>query len=127
MNSFDIINETNITIDELDTIKKLLEFATEYLNINKCIFNVIIVDEDKIKYLNKNYRNKDSITDVISFALEDDETFIKTDFRVLGDIYICYKKALDQSIEYNHSLLRELSAIYQPQSGSLEITGGDIR
>ena len=40
------------------------------------------------------YRNKDSVTDVISFALEDNTDFIEPEFRVLGDIYISIDKAI---------------------------------
>lgn len=108
MNSFDIINETKENIDELDTVKNVLEFALKYLKIENSIFNVIIVSIDKIHELNKTYRNIDRPTDVISFALEDDETFVKTDYRVLGDIYICLDKARSQAIEYGHSFKREI-------------------
>lgn len=108
MNNFEIINETNDNINELEQVKKIVEFALQYQKINNSIFNIIIVDEEKIRFLNKNYRNKDSVTDVISFALEDDDTFIKTDVRILGDIYICLKRAKEQSIEYGHSFLREI-------------------
>ena len=123
MNNYEIINETKESIKELEEIKKLLDFALEYLKINNAIFNIIIVDEEKIQYLNKNYRDKDSVTDVISFALEDDETFIKTDIRILGDIYICLKRAKDQSIEYGHSFLRELS--FLTIHGILHLLGYD--
>ena len=108
MNSFDIINETKESIDELDTVKNVLEFALKYLKIENSIFNVIIVSTDKIHELNKTYRNIDRPTDVISFALEDDETFVKTDYRVLGDIYICLDKARSQAVEYGHSFKREI-------------------
>ena len=83
MNNFEIINETEENISELEEIKKLLNFALDYLEIQNSIFNIIIVDEEKIQYLNKNYRDKDSVTDVISFALEDDDRFITTDMRIL--------------------------------------------
>lgn len=108
MNNFEIINETSENLDEIDTMKGILEFALNYLNINNSIFNVIIVSLNKIHELNKTYRNIDRPTDVISFALEDDETFIKTDYRVLGDIYICLDKAREQAIEYGHSFKREI-------------------
>lgn len=108
MNNFEIINETDEEIKELEEVKKLMEFALKYQKINNAIFNIIIVDEQKIQELNKNYRNIDRVTDVISFALEDDDTFINTDFRVLGDIYICLKRAKDQALEYGHSFLREI-------------------
>ena len=73
--------------------------------------------------INKNYRGKDSVTDVISFALEDDKSFIKTDIRILGDIYICYQRALSQSKEYGHSILRELS--FLSIHGLLHLLGYD--
>lgn len=123
MNKFEIFNETKEDIVEIKEINKLLEFALKYLKVNKVIFNVIIVDEEKIREINKNYRNKDSVTDVISFALEDDSTFIKTDFRVLGDIYICLKRAQDQALEYGHSFLRELS--FLTIHGLLHLLGYD--
>ena len=108
MNNFEIIDETNSNIEELDTVKNVLEFALNYLKIENSIFNVIIVSLDKIHELNKTYRNIDRPTDVISFALEDDNTFVKTDYRVLGDIYICLDKAREQAIEYGHSFKREI-------------------
>ena len=123
MNNYTITNETDEEIKELDEIKKLLDFALTYQKIENAIFNIIIVDEEKIRYLNKNYRGKDSVTDVISFALEDDDTFIPTDFRVLGDIYICLKRAKDQSIQYGHSFLRELS--FLTIHGLLHLLGYD--
>lgn len=123
MNNFEIINETNENIKELEEVKKLVEFALKYQNLNNVLFNIIIVDEEKIQYLNKNYRNKDSVTDVISFALEDDDTFIQTDVRILGDIYICLKRAKDQALEYGHSFLREIS--FLTIHGLLHLLGYD--
>ena len=108
MYNFDIINKTNKEIKELSELEKFIEFAIKHQSIENAIFNIIFVDEKEIHQLNKNYRNKDSVTDVISFALEDDNTFIKTDFRVLGDIYICLKRAKEQAKEYGHSLKREI-------------------
>lgn len=123
MNSYEIINETNESISELEEVKKLIEFALKYMDINNSVFNVIIVSEDKIQELNREYRNKDSVTDVISFALEDDSIFIKTDVRILGDIYICLKRAKDQALEYGHSFLREIS--FLTIHGLLHLLGYD--
>ena len=123
MSTFEIINETGEYIEELNDVRNVINFALKRQKIKNAIFNIIIVDEDKIRKLNKDYRNKDSVTDVISFALEDDKTFIKTDIRVLGDIYICLKKAQDQAKEYNHSILRELS--FLSIHGLLHLLGYD--
>ena len=123
MYNFEIINETKENIDELDKLKNFIKFAIKHQKIENAIINIIIVDENKIRELNKNYRNKDSVTDVISFALEDDKTFINKDFRILGDIYICLKKAKDQALEYGHSFLRELS--FLSIHGLLHLLGYD--
>lgn len=123
MNSFEIINETDQNNIEIEELKKIVEYTLRYQKVENSILNVIIVNEDKIRELNKNYRNKDSVTDVISFALEDDDTFIKTDIRVLGDIYICFKRAMEQAINYNHSLKRELS--FLTVHGILHLLGYD--
>ncbi len=123
MNYFEIINETDENPEELNTLKDLVDYTLKYQNIINSILNIIIVDEEKIKYLNKTYRNKDSVTDVISFALEDDDTFIKTEYKVLGDIYICLNRAKMQAVEYNHSLKRELS--FLTVHGILHLLGYD--
>ena len=123
MNKFEIINETNEEIKEIDEINKLLDFALKYQNIDNAIFNIIIVDENTIHEINKTYRGKDSVTDVISFALEDDKTFIETDYRILGDIYICLNKAKAQAIEYGHSFLREFA--FLTVHGLLHLLGYD--
>ena len=73
-------------------------------------FNLIIVDNDYIHNLNKTYRHIDRETDVITFALEDENSvIIPNDERILGDIYISIDRARKQAEEYGHSLLRELS------------------
>ena len=108
MNSIEIINETNEEIDIID-LNNVIEYALKHENVSNAIMNVIIIDNEKIHKINKEYRGIDRPTDVISFALEDDKTFVNTDFRVLGDIYISIDKAKIQAKEYNHSLLRELS------------------
>lgn len=123
MNEFEIINETEEEIEELSKLKDVVGFALKHENIENSIFNIIIVDEETIRELNKNYRGKDSVTDVISFALEDDDTFVKTDFRVLGDIYICLPRAKSQALEYGHSFFREIS--FLAVHGLLHLLGYD--
>ena len=110
MNNIEIFNQTDEDIEELETVKKVLNYAIEKEKLSNVEFNVIIVDNNYIHELNKNYRNIDRETDVITFALEDDETVINgSDTRVLGDIYISIDKAKSQAEEYQHSFLRELS------------------
>ncbi len=109
MDYVEIFNNTDEEIQELETVRKVLTHAIEKENLGKVEFNVIIVDNNYIHELNKNYRNIDRETDVITFALEDDDTVVNgSDIRVLGDIYISIDKARMQAEEYGHSFLREL-------------------
>ena len=119
----EIFNETNEKLDdELKIVHKVLEHGILKLQVGDVNFNVIIVDNDYIHNLNRDYRGIDRETDVISFALEDDQTF-NPEIRILGDIYISIDKAKSQSIEYNHSLLRELS--FLAVHGMLHLLGYD--
>lgn len=105
---FEIVNELDVEIEELKTIKELLNFVIKKEKLENCLFNIIIVDNTYIHKLNKDYRGIDRPTDVISFALEDYKDDIALDFRMLGDIYISLDKAKEQAMEYGHSFLREI-------------------
>lgn len=120
---FEIINETNENIKEIENINDFLNFVIKKENLENCLFNVIIVDNDYIHKLNKEYRGIDRPTDVISFALEDEVDNVKLDFRVLGDIYISLDKTYEQAKLYNHSFLRELS--FLTIHGLLHLLGYD--
>ena len=91
MNKFEIFNETNEKVD-IEEEKKLIEYALRHENLNNVEFNVIFVDANTIQEINKKYRNIDKVTDVISFALEDNENITFEFGRLLGDIYICVDK-----------------------------------
>lgn len=106
MNRFEVFNETDEDID-LEEEKKLIEYALEFENLENVEFNVIFVDDDRIRQINREYRGIDRVTDVISFALEDNEN-MKFEFgRLLGDIYICTNRMKSQAKDYGHSLMRE--------------------
>ncbi len=110
MSSIEIFKEVEEDIKELDTVEKVLYSAIEKEKLENVSFNLIIVDNEYIHELNKTYRNIDRETDVITFALEDEDTLVLPgEERILGDIYISIEKARSQAEEYGHSLLRELS------------------
>ena len=109
-NSIEVFVTVEEEIKELETVEKVLYSAIEKEKLEKVSFNLIIVDNDYIHDLNKNYRNIDRETDVITFALEDEDTIVMpNEERVLGDIYISIDRAKEQANEFGHSLLRELS------------------
>ena len=110
MSELEIFNQTDEEIDELETVKSVLNYAIKKEKLENVIFNVIIVDNNYIHELNRDYRHIDRETDVITFALEDEKDMVVPDGeRVLGDIYISIDKAKSQAKEYGHSLLRELT------------------
>ena len=85
--------------------------------------NIIIIDNEKIREINREYRNIDAETDVISFALEDTDNIKIDDYRVLGDIYISIDKCYSQAMEYGHSRERELC--FLATHGILHLLGYD--
>ena len=123
MNTYEIFNETNYDLKkETDKLYELLAFALKREKLDNVEFNVIFVDSNTIHDINKTYRNVDKVTDVISFALEDNKT-IELDHRLLGDIYICVERAEEQAKEYGHSFLRELA--FLTIHGLLHLLGYD--
>ncbi len=108
--SIEVFVQVEEEIKELETVEKVLYSAIEKEKLENVSFNLIIVDNDYIHELNKNYRNIDRETDVITFALEDEDTLVMpSDERILGDIYISIDRARSQAEDFGHSLLRELS------------------
>lgn len=73
--------------------------------------SVSLVDNDRIRELNRKYRDKDISTDVLSFPLGKDKEYPKGegDFSVLGDIVISLEKAEEQAKIYGHILQREVA------------------
>ena len=72
MNNFEIFNETDEQID-IEEERKFIGYALKKLNLENVEFNIIFVDNEKIREINKQYRGIDRPTDVISFALEEGE------------------------------------------------------
>lgn len=125
MDNVEIFNETNENIENIEILKPLLEYARikENLEDTELEFSVIIVDNKRIHEINKEYRGIDRPTDVISFALEDNEEIEFDHYRVLGDIYISIDKVREQAREYGHSEKRELA--FLTVHGFLHLLGYD--
>lgn len=117
-------------------IEKLFSVAESVLQEDFSNVNVSInfVDEDEIQTLNKNFRNFDKVTDVLSFPNLNKDTIQKlTEFHneqnledgilFLGDIVICKKRAYEQAKEYQHSRKREVC--FLALHGLLHLLGYD--
>lgn len=120
-------NDYTIVDNELyqnyEYLNKVIEHTLEHENVKNAIFSIIFVTDDEIHEINKTYRKVDRITDVISFAFEDNEDIMYNDIRMLGDIYICIPQMKRQAIEYGHSEKRELS--FLTIHGLLHLLGYD--
>lgn len=66
------------------------------------------VDNEEIHQLNRDFRGVDRATDVLSFPLLTDDFDVEIEEESLGDIVISLERALEQSVEYNHSFDREV-------------------
>ena len=96
------------------------EYKEEYRK-NDYYLSLLIADNKIIKQINKEYRNKDTETDVISFAYNETENI--GGLNVLGDIIISLEKVKNQSKEYGHSEEREF--YYVLCHGMLHLLGYD--
>ena len=88
--------------------------------------SVIFVDNQRIRELNNQYRNKDSATDVLSFPMGvNGEYDLDEDngCKVLGDIVISMERAMEQAELYGHSLQREVA--YLTVHSMLHLLGYD--
>ena len=85
--------------------------------------SVLICDADTIHELNRDYRNVDDTTDVLSFALNEGEDDIPEEEKALGDIVINLDRAIAQAKEFGHSKEREMA--YLSVHGFLHILGYD--
>lgn len=131
----------SIDASHIAMLEKLLTEAAKQENVAQGEVSLSFVDDEAIRQLNKEYRNKDQATDVLSFPMEenedehvdeagllemDDPTEAWDDSSMpvlLGDIIISVPTALRQSEEYGHSLNRELGFLFV--HGFLHLIGYD--
>lgn len=105
--------------DELrECIGLVAQRTTEYENCNfDAEVDVTIVDNEEIRTINREHRDKDAATDVLSFPMiefdGDNEVDAELDMDggavLLGDIVISLERAREQAQEYGHSLKREVA------------------
>jgi probable rRNA maturation factor len=108
-------------------MKAVLEKTAEVHAIaEECEVSLVLVNDEYIHELNRDYRGIDRPTDVLSFALnegEEPEVFDGPEESLLGDIIISLETAARQALEYNHSLERELA--FLTVHGMLHLLGYD--
>ncbi|MBD5798695.1 rRNA maturation RNase YbeY [Bacillus pseudomycoides] len=126
----DFFDETEEVKEEyVNMICDLLEQAARMENVEDGTeLSVTFVDNERIQEINRDYRDKDQPTDVISFAMEDmgegEMEIVGAEMpRMLGDLIISIPRAKEQAEEYGHSFDRELG--FLALHGFLHLLGYD--
>lgn len=126
----DFHDQTNTVSEEfVDLIQRLITYAAEKEGVTKeAEISINFVNNKEIQELNRNYRQIDRSTDVISFAMQEETenelSIIGAELPVtLGDIVISVDKAIEQAEQYEHSLERELG--FLALHGFLHLLGYD--
>lgn len=120
-NIFGLTDGLNFDLTEcLDLIVNAV-YETENLNGDFAV-SFILVNNEEIHKINKQYRNIDRPTDVISFATIDGNENRELSYE-LGDIYISIDKVKEQAECYGHSVLREFAFLVT--HGLLHLLGYD--
>ena len=124
-----VVNKTDNK--EINNYKKFFAEISErlvaVLSLDEALLCTVVFCDDKmIKELNREYRNIDEATDVLSFALKDQEEDYQSDREIndyLGDIFISVDTMIQQAKEYNHSTKREACFLFT--HGLLHLFGYD--
>ena len=121
-NTYEITDLVDVDF-QYEYLDSVIKNVLKHEHVKNAYFGIIFVDLKEIQRINKEYRGIDRVTDVISFALEDTDDNINMDMRILGDIYICIPKMIEQANTYGHSIKRELSFLVV--HGLLHLLGYD--
>ena len=104
--------------------RDILNNAAKVLDLPKrTAVRVIFVNDEQIQGINRDYRNIDRPTDVISFALADNRDEVDYIPEELGDIFINIDAARRQAVDYDHSEKREICFLFT--HGLLHLNGFD--
>ncbi|WP_461214311.1 rRNA maturation RNase YbeY [Lacticaseibacillus sp. GG6-2] len=108
-------------------VHKLVAFCGEQLHKPEDTeMSITIVSDEEIRRINREYRDTDRVTDVISFAIEDGEDQLPQVEGLpenIGDLFIDPDKVRAQAKDYGHSFERELG--YTVVHGFLHLNGYD--
>ena len=112
-------------VDLEQTIQCVRSAAARTPRLGRLAANIYFCDAQTIHQLNKQYRNVDSPTDVLSFPQESSMEFAKPPALPyeLGDVFVCVPLAVEQAAAYGHSIMRELT--YLAVHGTLHLLGFD--
>ena len=109
MNRIEITLERIELPDWIEEYRGFISRVLDYLKIDNWEISVLLCDGEMIKHLNKSYRNKNEVTDVLSFPQGDSEIASGGEGPVpAGDIVIAVDRIEEQAMEYGVSFTEEL-------------------
>jgi len=109
-----LIADARLDSDLLNDLSELADNLLTAKGFKEAELSITFVDNLKIKELNKTYREKDEVTDVLSFPIDEE---------LLGEVIISLPRAVEQAEDYGHSLRREVAFLMV--HGLLHIIGYD--
>ena len=115
-----------VSEEERAAVRRAIETVGRLYGAEGAEVSVTLTDDAHIHVINREYRNVDRPTDVISFALtesEEPEIIGGGEHEVLGDLIISLERMRAQAAEYGHTELRELS--FLTVHGMLHLLGYD--
>ena len=114
----------NEIINEEEVKEYIYEVLNDEFESEKPVYiSVALVGNEDIQRINRDFREKDRPTDVISFAYHETEDYMIGPYDTLGDIIISLERVQEQCKEYNHSFRREF--FYVLTHGILHLLGYD--
>ncbi len=113
-------DKVDITAEVENIVRTAIEYSMKSENLDKDYeVSVLFVDDSEIREINKEHRDIDKATDVLSFPMVDfhngqlisdvGDYDLDEELLFLGDIIISAETAERQAKEYGHSLLREIA------------------
>lgn len=123
------LNDENVQAESLiELMKKAAEICAEAEGIDagdeSCEVSLSFVSPEEIREINRDYRKKDAVTDVLSFPQYNSrEEMDWEDYVCLGDVIICPERAREQAEDFGHSFEREM--VYLMVHSVLHLLGYD--
>lgn len=107
----EIFGLDQINDGEQKKIAHTIETVLTGANLDEYLVNVNLVDAETMKDLNKRFKNKKKVTDVLSFPLPEMEKVFEHTKNILGDVVICVDQAKEQAESLGHSLREEIAVL----------------
>lgn len=115
-----VFNESGIDIPVIEhDLQRLIEIIKEKEHVSFELLEVVYVDEEEIVRVNKEYLNRDYVTDIISFRYDEDDS----NSPIEGTLYCCAQRINEQAVEFESPTKQEFERIFI--HGVLHLIGYD--